>query len=81
MPMLHAKPPRCQRCASDDTIHYRHSFEGGFHVGVWCPRCCAPAMTGRSWYAHAAFKPEDISAMPDVAQLTAAPDARQGNLF
>lgn len=82
--MSDAKSPPCQRCASEDTSYYQHPYEGGFHIGVWCPRCCAPALTGRTWYSHAAFKPEDIDAMPvmaDTAQLTAAPNPKQGSLF
>jgi len=73
--------PDCQRCQRADTRYYRHTFEGGFHVGVYCLSCRTHAQTGRAWYAKGAFTPDEINGLPDLARIEGSADPRQVRLF
>jgi hypothetical protein len=73
--------PRCQRCDRSNTTYYRHLFEGGYHVGVYCLNCRTQAQTGRAWYSKAAFSGDELGAMPTLTQLEHQTDPRQEKLF
>jgi len=73
--------PDCRRCNRADTRYYRHTFDGGFHVGLWCLSCHAHAQTGRAWYAKGDFTAEELKALPDLARVEGTADPRQTRLF
>jgi hypothetical protein len=73
--------PDCQRCNRSHTRYYRHAFDGGFHVGVYCLSCRTHAQTGRAWYAKTAFTSDELKALPDLAWFEHEADPRQVKLF
>jgi len=73
--------PDCTRCGGSRTQYYRHTFSGGFHIGVYCLECRTNAQSGRPWYSRNAFSAEEIDAMPDLVRLEYEADPRQAKLF
>jgi hypothetical protein len=71
--------PSCQRCNTRDTRFYRHVFEGGYHIGLYCLTCRTHAQTARTWYSRNAFSEAELKALPTLEKLKQ--DPRQGNLF
>jgi len=71
--------PSCNRCGGARTVYYKHTFPGGYHVGLHCWTCKTHAESGRAWYPREWFKQEELDGMPKQAEL--ASDPRQGDLF
>jgi hypothetical protein len=72
--------PNCARCSGNRTVYYRHPFEGGYHIGVYCRTCKTHAETGRTWYHRNWFDDVEIALMPKLSELIEV-DPRQGKLF
>ena len=71
--------PSCSRCGGAKTVYYKHSFPGGYHVGLYCWTCRTHAETGRMWYPREWFDEKALEGMPKHADFEV--DPRQGTLF
>lgn len=71
--------PSCNRCGGEHTVYYKHPFEGGMHIGLWCWTCKTHAQTGRTWYQRNWFSEAELAAMLKQSELER--DPRQGHLF